>query len=1067
MRQRKPAFFSFPALLALAALILVALYLLFPRQAIYEDPRYLESPDSISLAYLDTLLKSDPGNQPLRLNLSRMLQKVGEHAKAMSTLAPLLDNTDVPLQAMATQTELLRGEFFRAKTKPARSNVRDKLVTTLEQALGQSYSIAQKQALMADILPLLAPDERLAARKQLFELATGTDRLRLGQDLARQQEALGNPNDAKTILEKVLPLVPQDQQAAFTRNLIRLDLATGNPKTALARFQALHKDRKLNTQELREGMRLADLAGQPGVGAPWLTLLAQAEPENMDVQRRLLQQQLGQGNISEALITAQGMEDNGRGSLARTDKERIARLYEWNNQPSEALRYWRDLFLNQPPGDTSSLAYDRATNLAAGLFRWPTLTELLQVQAERKQLPAQGYNQLANALISTGKLNAADRYLTEGISRFPENASLRQRRLTLLINSRRFNEAIDLLQAASRLSDEEKVQLANLHWRTRDPESALATLDFTPQDPALAQEVEAMRLDLARILNQNDLLERYYERMSALPHDQVSAELRDQMIELSWQFGSPEETLAWSRQQYQESGELRHLLIMAELQSSLGLQDELAGSLADWDRHFSQAGNDPTFWILTAQLHQYRNDPEAAQLAFLAAARLAPDNNRLLTSWGWFLLSQPDLLPGRLPQILSMLADSPSTDTHVLQVYGNLALDKPGQADTWFKAARAQLTNDAGQLLALSDYAQNYGVRTEAEAEALRKQAVFAASKHKNLDPELDAKLRGILNDPAQEPFEPLYRSENRALQASFQLRDLGGFSLHTTGLTGQFSHDRYRWLFAVEQTESHDRGLLNTRPAPGTGGRLQWQSNYYDYLVSAELSTYTLASGEQQAAELELTKQPSDGFTMGASLAFNERVTDSAEAWWLASADRVSVSASYTPWQRLEIAGKVDYRAIDEAFGGQIGKGYNANLFATYSVFRNDPAWRVSLNYQSQQLSLSDRLQPQTLAKLSLPLSPEGLLADDYRRVGFTSEWSHGELHALYRTSPSPRFFFALDSGYVLSTSSFDFGARMGLGWRIAGDDELAFSAGYSTDSLDGQSRADAKLTYTLYLGH
>jgi Tfp pilus assembly protein PilF/thioredoxin-like negative regulator of GroEL len=1066
MPGRKPAFFSLPALLALAGLLLVALYLLFPRQAVFEDPRYLESPDSVSLAYLETLLKSDISNQSLRLHLSMMQQKAGQHAKALKTLAPLLDNAEVPLQAMTTQTELLRGDFFRAETDAGRSRIRGRLASTLGQALTQRYSIPEKQALANSVLPLLSADEQLAVRQQLFQQASGTEKFRLGQDLARFQESMGNPGGARDTLEVIRPLVPKNGEKALTDNLIRLELATGNAGQALEIFQAVHKGSSLNSRQLHEGIRLADLAGQSEVSAHWLALLAQNEPGDLDVQRRFLMLQLGQGNTREALTTVKRME-NIRHGLTRTDRERIARVYEWNGMPADALTYWRSLFLDHPPGDTSSLAYERATDLAAGLFRWPTLVELLKVRAERRQLPPEGYSQLTDALINTGELSAADRYLTEGISRFPENAALRHRKFTLLVNSRRFKEAISLLQAAPSLTDDERVRLANLHWRTRDPESALAVLDFTPEDPGLAQEVETMRLDLARILNRKDLLKQYYDRIAALPDDEVPAELRDRMIEFSWQFGSPDETLAWSRQQYRDTGKLRYLMIMAELQNSLNLRDELARSLAEWDSKFPQATRDPQFWILTARSHQAHNEPEAAQKAFLKAATLAPDNTGMLISWGWFLLSQPSLQPGQLPQILSILADSPSADTYPLQIYGHLALNEPELADAWLEAARSDLSGDPGQLLSLSDYARNNGAKSEAEAEALRKQAVTIARKLEKPDPELVAQLHAILKDPSQEPTGPLYQFDNRALQAGFQIRDMGGFSLESTSLTGQFSHDRYRWLFAVEQSGSKGRGLLTSRPEPGTSGRLQWQTNNRDYLLSAELSTYSLASGEQVSAALELTTQPSDRFTLGASLALNDRVTDSAEAWWLTSANRASVSASYTPWPRLEVSGELSYVSIDEAFGGEIGKGYNADLLATYSLFRNDPAWRISLGYQSQQLNLRNSLQTETLARLNSPLAPGGILTDDYQRLGLTSEWSHGEPQALYRTTPSPRLFFALDSGYVLSTSSFDIGARMGLGWRIAGDDELAFSAGYSTDSLSGQPRADAKLTYTLYLGH
>ena len=1066
MRHRKPAFFSLPALLALAGLLLVALYLLFPRQAVFEDPRYLEAPDSISLAYLETLLRSDAGNQKLRLNLSRMQQKAGQPAKAMNTLAPLLDNAQIPLQAMSTQTELLRGEFFRAETDAGRSQLRGQLASTLGQAFNQDYSIAEKRALAADVLPLLSVEEQLAVRQQLFEQASGTARFQLGQDLANLQEATGNPNSAKDTLETILPLVPSDEESAFIRNLIRLELATGNAGKALELFQKSHEGTSLSPQQLRKGIRLADLAGEPEVSGRWLALLAQKEPGDMDVQRRFLMLQLGRGDIREALTTIKRMESSGR-TLARSDMERIARVYEWNSMPSEALGYWRELFLSQAPGDTSSIAFERATSLASGLFRWSTLVELLKVRAARKQLNPEGYNQLTDALISTGEMSAADQYLAQGIARFPENAALRQRRFVLLVNSRRFKDAISLLQAAPSLTDEEKVRLANLHWRTRDPESALAALGFIPQNPELAQEAEAMRLDLATMLNRKDLLKQFYERSAKQPVAEIPEELRDRIITLSWQFGSPHETLALSRQQYRETGELRYLITMAELQNSLNLWDELAESLAQWKSTFSQASNDPRFWVRTARLHQAHNKPGAAQKAFLAAATLAPDNGNMLVNWGWFLLSQPSLLPGQLPQILATLADYHSADTYPLQIYGHLALSEPELAEAWLAQARRELSGDPSQLLSLSDYARNNGARSEAEAEALRQYAVLITRKLEKPDPEVIAQLHSVLRDPIQEPVAPLYRFDNRALQASAQILDLGGFSLHTAGMTGQFSHDRYRWLFSAEHTSAQNQGLLLARPEPAESGRLQWQTNNQNLLLSTELSTYRLASGDQLSAAFELTTQPSDRFTLGAGLAFNERVTNSAEAWWLTSANRASVSGSYAPWPRLEITGDVDYISVDEALGGEIGSGYNTDLLATYSLFRNDPAWRVSLGYQSRQLNLSNSLSASTLAKLTVPLAPDGLLTDDYRRIGLTSQWSHGEPQALNRTAPSPRLLFALDSGYVLSTSSFDFGARMGLGWRIAGDDELAFSAGYSTDSLDGQSRADAKLTYTLYLGH
>ncbi|QBM18433.1 hypothetical protein MARI_25740 [Marinobacter sp. JH2] len=1066
MRQRKPAFFSIPALLALAALITVTLYLLFPRQAIYEDPGYLESPDSISLAYLETLLKSDPDNQVLRLTLGRMQQKVGEHTNAIGTLSPLIKQADVPIEAMSAFTELLRGKFFRAQTTLGQVLVRSQLATTIKQALLQPYAIGEKETLMAENLPLLTINDQLIVRQQFFELATGTKRLRAGQSLAKLQEATGNPRDAAYTLDSVYKLVPPKETEAFVANLIRLDLATSNPQRALQRFLALHRENELNAQQLRQGIRLANFAGQPDIGSRWLAQLAKAEPSDIEIQRQLLAHQLGQNNLGNALETAQRMESIGQ-SLSRTDQKQLAQLYEWSNQPKKALAYWRTLFLEKSPTDNSTQAYDRATNLAEGLFQWPTLVELHQIQAKRRQLSEEGYIQLTDALVSVGDWQAANQYLLEGTQQYPASSTLRQRELALLTNNRQFFEAIDLLETAPNLTDEEQVQLANLHWRTRNPEAALAALDFTPTEPALAQEVEIMRLDLARILNRTDVLEQYYHRIITQPAGTLTVDTRDQLIGYSWQFGTPEETLRLSEEQYQETGETRYLAITAELQASLGRFEELSKSLKTWNERLGQTKRDPLFWRLSARMHQHQNKTAAAQHAYVQAYRLAPENTGILASWGWFLIGQPELLPGRLPRILAMLEDSPAANDYALQVYGHFALGEPGKANAWLSAARQQLSDEPNQLLALADYSETYETGKHAEADALRQQAVLHASERETLPPDVTDRLYAKLRDPEQSPREPLYQSDNRALQAGIELRDLGGFSLNTAGVSGQFSHDRYRWLFSAEHSSANDQGQLKQTPKPGTSGTLQWQNNFVDHLFTAEIGTYTFAGGEQAAGQIKLDSQPTDSVTLSASAAFNERVSDSAEAWWLTSGNRLSLATSYTPWSRLTVSGNLDYRTIDEAFGGQIGTGYNANLQATHRLFESDPAWRLSLNYQHQSLDVGDDLSSKTVSLLETPLAPGDLLSEDYERIGFTSEWSHGEPYALYRTRPSPRYFLALDTGYVLSNASFDFGARVGLGWRVLGDDELALSAGYSSDSLGGQPRANAKFTYTLYLGH
>ncbi|MEC7377863.1 MAG: hypothetical protein VX421_09620, partial [Pseudomonadota bacterium] len=196
------------------------------------------------------------------------------------------------------------------------------------------------------------------------------------------------------------------------------------------------------------------------------------------------------------------------------------------------------------------------------------------------------------------------------------------------------------------------------------------------------------------------------------------------------------------------------------------------------------------------------------------------------------------------------------------------------------------------------------------------------------------------------------------------------------------------------------------------------------------------------------------------------ERAYDSAEAWWLSNRDALYAGLQYRPLPRLELTGRLEQLGYQSNTGGSLGEGLGFDATGTYTLFHQDPAWQVSLGYRRQTLDLASELDARTAGAFSGAASPGTLLAENYERIGLTTRWQHGEPGALYRTTPEPRYFVGLGAGYVLSTSSPDFGIDIGVGWRVVGDDDLALSLGYTSDGLDGNSRTDLNLTYTLYFG-
>ncbi len=1118
MAQRREAFFSLPALLLMAALMGAALYLLYPRQAIFEDVNYLSNPDGLSIAYLEVLLRSDQDNLSLRINLGTMLARSGQARKAEQTLAPLMKRESIPSLAFETYTELLAQRAFAEAPGPERERVRQQLFEAYQKLPSQNYDIDRMLAILKPANDWLTGDQYLAILSSLRTVAdTKTSRIALAREIARRQEATGDPALAATTLREVSPDVPESLREPIITEVIRLELAAGNPTGALALFRQEFGAPGMDTTELARGMELARLAGDDRQYRRWLLQRARQEPSDIETQRSLLQLQLGEGELEAALDTVRRLQAIDS-QLTRTDREQMARVLEWNNRPGEAMAAWRALYNDYG----SSEAFQRTRALASSLFRWDVLASVLAQEAAANRLQPEDYSLLSDALINIGDFEGAQRRLAEGLNRHPDATSLRARKLTLLINSRRFPEAIELLERSESLTDTERLQLANLYWRIREPDTALAQLDFEPEDPDIAAEAAAMRLDLAVLLGRTDVLRQEYRQ--AVDRNPIPAEAfaQERLLSLAVLFGEYDHAIALSNARFEATGEPRYLAARAEYHLILAEYDQLEDTLWQWQKADPDVTNTPRYWTLTASLMQQRGDAEATARALRRAAALAPDSEDILTSWAWFLISHPDRQPGELPYLLQRLAESPGEATYPVLAYGYGALGEHQRALHWFRKGLPLFENDDNWLVSMAsalDQTGAHGTASDLRQRVARRMTSAADSGDSNsrlavyrgehldrlawkeiaryqktnstldvdeddyrralaqlaIDQDNSLAAEGLLTgdetarlypDPA-----PLIDNDNRALQLGYNHQNLGNFSVGGSEITGQFSHDRFRWLFSSKQFDARGRGRLNQRPDSHNESRLELENNQANlrwWLSAGHLERFDQTD---TTAGIEVGGSVTDRITVTAGYRSAERTPDTAEAWWLTSRDRGYLTLGYTPFSRLNLSAQVEQFDVNELNGRGLATGTGLDLNATYTLFRQDPDWTLSASYRNQRSDIRGSFSPETQAALDqplgVPLNPGDLISREYERLGIRTRWSHGEPHALFRTTPSPRLFLGLGAGYVLSTATPDFNLEAGLGWRVLGDDELALSGRWSSENLDGNARTDVKLTYTLYFGH
>ena len=1154
MRRNRESFFSLPALVLMGALIALALYLLFPRQAVFENPDYLETPDALSIAYLEVLLRSDSDNTPLRLSLARALGTTGQLERADQVMAPLMAQQTVPEEAFAYYLELQTQRLFAIPEGPRKEARKDQLFADAQALVRQPYEPER-------ILELLRPASSWLSQPRYLTLLQGVEdrmtnpgqRLQLALEIARLEEAQSRPGMAAATLRPYIDTVRPEARDEFIDNIIRLELAGGNPKAALALFKQKLPDTRMSEPALTEGIRLARLAGSASDEATWIRQRANRHPGDTEYQRELLAFQLAAGDLKAALNTIRRLQKTPNG-LTHEDRQTMAQVLEWNDLPQEALPVWVSLY--QQTG--SSQAFQRSVDLARGLFQWDTLRMLLTEGARQERLQPDGYITLAEALVGAGRFDDAREWLTEGRSRFPRSDTLRERLLTLLVNLRDFPAAIELLENEPRLSDADRIQLASLYWRTRQPERALALLDFEPQDRQLAETVQIMRMDLANSLGRTDILERDYESLLARSDSELTLNLKERLLNLAALFEDYPRALSLSEHLFLETGQPRFLAAIAEYQLALGQWQELEQTLERWQTELPTARNNPRYWSLRALIHQRNDEVLAANDAYRAAWELAPDDENLMISWAWLQLANAEQFADTLQALLARIDDTPSPAAYPVLAYGYSALGQPRQALNWFRQGMKTRSDDIEWLLdtarlleqtgapgTATDLRQKAAVRLredpstpanrftvyseegllklawqtlatfprsgdgdDPDQRGLRETLAYFASNQgdtlvaeallpvpdgrneavrqrigqtlrpapENREQQIGRYVRQL--DRLNSPMTPeqqrvtmqdtvnLHQTLNRAIQVGSRWQNLGNFTVQRSGITGQFSEDEFRWQLSANTLKASGSGRLISTPGRSSETSFEVNRRSGNGAWSVSVSQLPRYQQDDLAVSAAFDQQWSDRIALGAGYHFQERTPDSAEAWWLTRRDRAYASASYTPFSRLNLNAQLEQLTVNSLENDQLADGYGLDLNATYTIFRNDPAWIISAGYRNQQLSLADTLPSSTLAALDQPLETASLLTEEYERIGVGTRWFHGSPHALYRSTPSPRAFLGLDAGYVLSTSTAEVGVEVGLGWRVLGDDELALSGRWSSEGLDGNGRTEFNLTYTIYPG-
>lgn len=739
------------ALVGVTALVLALLVALFPKDTLLRALSREARDDRLAASYLRNLLRTDPGNADLRIQLAVRQLELDEPREAERTLAGL-DRAELD-PATRRRALLLEAKVARVRMEdwsldtPQAAKAEERLREIVTSARDEAWDAEALLYLGREATRLGLREVALAYYRRIAEQGTvGSERaghgagvsLSLLEAAAAESLALGEYESAAHLLFAAQRLSPDRvaRRGYFLRalrtlqsgNLLRKALAEADRRIGdladdeetlvfLARL-ALAADDQARAQEyVRRLLRLgAPSAALRALGSLLAALVADAHaqaareppaapalpagirPYDETAYTLAWNVFVANGNLAEARKVALAAVAQRPDDLAW--RERLAQVSEWSGRPEEALVHWR--YIAERTG--SARALEGVLRLAPGLADDEATLAAWQRIAARRALTPDEARLVADLYERVGRP-------AEGIEFFGARYAAAGRRedlevvATLAERAGRIDEAIaayERLLASGPVATRHVMALATLHLARGDFQRAYAVLDRT-RAQAPADDVEYWRLfgELAWHLERDAEAREAYARIEAAGKADRFELVR--LVELLRpRYPAEAARLA-------EVGWRRHrdpnLLIVA-LEHHAAARDRAAlarlfGEVTPEDERALAA--QPYFFVLRANHRAATGRPRGGLADLERALAARPGDTELRTALLWFMIDWR-LLPELRRAVERWRAESVA-NAALWPVYAAAytTLNEPRRALAYFRRDVRNRTDDYLWLLNFAD----------------------------------------------------------------------------------------------------------------------------------------------------------------------------------------------------------------------------------------------------------------------------------------------------------------------------------------------------------------------------
>lgn len=695
--------FDRTSLILFFAVIVAVLIWLFPRQAEFRKQLPADQVDAVSIAYLELLLKTVPEDLPLRVNLIQQLMQTGQYQKALLRLNYLLvsyppeDANTIDLLQLQIVAQLTFSDAIGTEKKAAYRATVEQLLARMG---GASYSNEEHQTIAAIALAVGKP--AYAAHQYAYLAASEAGKKTYwSEQAAKWFLAAGEHEKVARIYVDLAKRKPKPYLQKAIDTYLMLDQRERALQLYSEYLSSVGKDVSL----LAGATRLAIGMGDKVRARQYLQHMLAGLADDASAMLQTRDLALALGDVKLALQAAQNHarlqpEDWGQ-------REQLARIYEWNGMPEQALRQWRKLIDRKPT--KKSLRHTRF--LAAALYDYATVQSILDKTGRRRALAADELSLLVSTYEQRGYPGAGVKYLQQYVRRQPKQrgawlgiAYLQERMQDLqgaLVSWRQIDRRFGL-------SVQESRTVAGLLWSLDDTAGALQILQKAAPNAAadddtfwrlLAQiawqeeeDLVAMQALRKAIKSPADVSQQEADIL-LLIQDETATDLQLQVAQKSWQrFRQP-----------------HYLLAQMQLAQTLKRWDVLQLALDEARDHSDLFADNVQYWLLKAAFAEHNGRTERAQNAYLQALQLSGDSGEVTQSFLWFLLNSNQ--QDKLARYLRKWRSLAQQDARLWSVYAAATskLGRHSEALRWYGRLVQEDADDINTLVAYADTLESAG----------------------------------------------------------------------------------------------------------------------------------------------------------------------------------------------------------------------------------------------------------------------------------------------------------------------------------------------------------------------